>query len=242
MMASFLNLQLLGFLSQLTSTIFTPNDEVMINFSVRFLDYQSLFYENMLPCKISWRDLINVDDIISFDTYLEGYKFKINRSGGTFKVYKLSIGSRISVWKKYHVVMEEVELDVCLPQGTTSTLVLETSQLSALSRSSVEEVSEPSISNGLRSSELNDKNSNNMSGFTDPLGKCLWKDGDALKACANPLEYISWDGIHHTEAANKWVADHIQDGFIIMVRYEPNMLEYRHGLTPSMRDARRHLI
>ncbi|KAI3730890.1 hypothetical protein L1987_62070 [Smallanthus sonchifolius] len=51
-------------------------------------------------------------------------------------------------------------------------------------------------------------------GFTDPLGKCLWKDGDALKACANPLEYISWDGIHHTEAANKWVADHIQDGFV----------------------------
>ncbi|KAJ0544872.1 putative alpha-L-fucosidase [Helianthus annuus] len=51
-------------------------------------------------------------------------------------------------------------------------------------------------------------------GFTDPLGKCLRKDGSDLKACANPLEYISWDGVHHTEAANKWVASHIQDGAV----------------------------
>ncbi|KAI7727333.1 hypothetical protein M8C21_027605 [Ambrosia artemisiifolia] len=53
----------------------------------------------------------------------------------------------------------------------------------------------------------------NKYGFTDPLGTCLRKDGSGRKACANPLEYISWDGIHYTEAANKWVASHIQDGF-----------------------------
>ncbi|XP_076884760.1 GDSL esterase/lipase At5g14450-like [Bidens hawaiensis] len=52
-------------------------------------------------------------------------------------------------------------------------------------------------------------------GFTDPLGKCLlWEDVDVMKACDNPLEYINWDGIHYTEAANKWVADHLQDTFV----------------------------
>ncbi|KAI3817260.1 hypothetical protein L1987_11049 [Smallanthus sonchifolius] len=90
-MASFLNLQLLGFLNQPTLTVFAPSDEVMIGFSGRFPDYQSLFYRHLLPCKISWRDLINVDDGISFDTYLEGFKITINRSGGTFKVNEVPI-------------------------------------------------------------------------------------------------------------------------------------------------------
>ncbi|XP_076914176.1 GDSL esterase/lipase At5g14450-like [Bidens hawaiensis] len=55
----------------------------------------------------------------------------------------------------------------------------------------------------------------NKHGFTDPLGQCLlWEDVDVKKACDNPLEYINWDGIHYTEAANKWVADHLQDGFV----------------------------
>ncbi|KAK4712629.1 hypothetical protein R3W88_007142 [Solanum pinnatisectum] len=28
-------------------------------------------------------------------------------------------------------------------------------------------------------------------------------------ACVNPLDYISWDGIHYSQAANQWIADHI---------------------------------
>ncbi|XP_071717492.1 GDSL esterase/lipase At5g14450-like [Rutidosis leptorrhynchoides] len=52
----------------------------------------------------------------------------------------------------------------------------------------------------------------NKYGFVDPLGKCLGQDGDDSKACANPYEYINWDGIHYTEAAKKWVANYIQDG------------------------------
>ncbi|KAK1415764.1 hypothetical protein QVD17_31550 [Tagetes erecta] len=51
-------------------------------------------------------------------------------------------------------------------------------------------------------------------GFTDPLGKCVWKDGNVIKPCANPLQYINWDGIHYTEAANKWFANHLQDGSV----------------------------
>ncbi|KAK9072964.1 hypothetical protein SSX86_009400 [Deinandra increscens subsp. villosa] len=66
---------------------------------------------------------------------------------------------------------EAVELDVCLPQGTTSTLISETSQFSALSRSGIEETSTPSVSDGLHTSELNDHNSNNMSDKTKTSGE-----------------------------------------------------------------------
>ncbi|XP_049384253.1 GDSL esterase/lipase At5g14450 [Solanum stenotomum] len=31
-------------------------------------------------------------------------------------------------------------------------------------------------------------------------------------ACVNPSDYISWDGIHFSQAANQWIADHILNG------------------------------
>ncbi|KNA25712.1 hypothetical protein SOVF_003330 [Spinacia oleracea] len=65
-------------------------------------------------------------------------------------------------------------------------------------------------------------------GFVDPLGYCCkhvgnsslhcWnkekKNGVAVYAtpCNNPSEYISWDSIHYTDAANRWVANRISDG------------------------------
>lgn len=32
------------------------------------------------------------------------------------------------------------------------------------------------------------------------------------KACKDPSVAINWDGVHYTEAANKWVFDRIVDG------------------------------
>uniref|UniRef100_A0A5B6ZCD1 Alpha-L-fucosidase n=2 Tax=Davidia involucrata TaxID=16924 RepID=A0A5B6ZCD1_DAVIN len=65
-------------------------------------------------------------------------------------------------------------------------------------------------------------------GFANRLGYCCGHYGDYRlecgqktivngteiygASCSNPLEYISWDGIHYTEAANQWVANHILDG------------------------------
>ncbi|XP_057507563.1 GDSL esterase/lipase At3g27950-like isoform X2 [Actinidia eriantha] len=65
-------------------------------------------------------------------------------------------------------------------------------------------------------------------GFVDPLGYCCGgQRGHKLEcggiaivnttqlygaSCFNPSQYISWDSIHYTEAANKWVADRILDG------------------------------
>ncbi|XP_022151766.1 GDSL esterase/lipase At3g26430, partial [Momordica charantia] len=32
------------------------------------------------------------------------------------------------------------------------------------------------------------------------------------KSCENPAVYVNWDGVHFTQAANKWIFDQIKDG------------------------------
>ncbi|XP_057495464.1 GDSL esterase/lipase At3g27950-like isoform X1 [Actinidia eriantha] len=65
-------------------------------------------------------------------------------------------------------------------------------------------------------------------GFVDPLGYCCGHHGDYSLgcgkktvvngtevyggSCSNPSEYISWDNIHYTEAANHWVSHQTLDG------------------------------
>ncbi|PWA42814.1 FAS1 domain-containing protein [Artemisia annua] len=98
-MAAFLNLQLLGFLGgqRYALTVFAPVDEVMVDYSGSFPEYNSLFLRHVLPCKVSWRDLVSVVDVddegdgSEFDTYLSGFKIRISRSDGTFKVNEVSI-------------------------------------------------------------------------------------------------------------------------------------------------------
>ncbi|KAG5522023.1 hypothetical protein RHGRI_034288 [Rhododendron griersonianum] len=65
-------------------------------------------------------------------------------------------------------------------------------------------------------------------GFVNPLGFCCghhkdsslkcWDDAEVNgtkvygASCSNPSEYISWDEIHYTEAANYWISNRIFDG------------------------------
>ncbi|TXG55873.1 hypothetical protein EZV62_017186 [Acer yangbiense] len=65
-------------------------------------------------------------------------------------------------------------------------------------------------------------------GFVDPLGYCCKHPGNNQARCWNtiivngtevnavscedPSKYINWDGIHYTEAASRWIANHIADG------------------------------
>lgn len=67
-------------------------------------------------------------------------------------------------------------------------------------------------------------------GFVDPLGCCCGNYGDSKVLCwdtpsvvngtenfvsswcSDPSRYISWDGVHYTEAANRWVAERIFNG------------------------------
>ena len=67
-----------------------------------------------------------------------------------------------------------------------------------------------------------------IAGFVDPLGYCCkhancsrlhcWniervnKTAVYATPCSNPREYISWDSLRYTEAANHWVANQVLDG------------------------------
>ncbi|GMN41513.1 hypothetical protein TIFTF001_010741 [Ficus carica] len=68
----------------------------------------------------------------------------------------------------------------------------------------------------------------NKHGFIDPLGYCCGHSGDYYvqcgkkaivngtevvgNACSDPSVYISWDNVHYSHAANRWVAHQILDG------------------------------
>ncbi|XP_045798248.1 GDSL esterase/lipase At5g14450-like isoform X1 [Trifolium pratense] len=69
----------------------------------------------------------------------------------------------------------------------------------------------------------------NKSGFVDPSKICCGYHEDGYhvfcgskqtingteivtSSCEDPSKYISWDGVHYTEAANQWIADRIVDG------------------------------
>ncbi|XP_050271009.1 GDSL esterase/lipase At5g14450-like [Quercus robur] len=66
-------------------------------------------------------------------------------------------------------------------------------------------------------------------GFADPLKVCcgyhvnydhVWCGTKALvngsavfgASCANPSQYVSWDGVHYSQAASQWFANHILNG------------------------------
>jgi phospholipase/lecithinase/hemolysin len=70
---------------------------------------------------------------------------------------------------------------------------------------------------------------NYIAGFVDPSEICCGyhKDGYHVycgnkgtvngkeivpSSCEDPSKYISWDGVHYTEAANQWIANRILDG------------------------------
>ena len=91
-MASFLDLQLLGFRDGTKMTVLAPADEVMMDRVGNFSDISSsIFLRHVLPCKVSWSDLVNFDDGSMLPTSLEGFTINITRSGDTLKLNEVSV-------------------------------------------------------------------------------------------------------------------------------------------------------
>ncbi|XP_002534506.3 putative fasciclin-like arabinogalactan protein 20 [Ricinus communis] len=83
-MGSFLDLQLMsGFKEKQRPllTVFAPLDEVMKGFIGDVDQYSLIFLRHVVPCKITWKDLVDFDDGMVFDTFLEGFGITVSRSG-----------------------------------------------------------------------------------------------------------------------------------------------------------------
>ncbi|KAK1390041.1 putative fasciclin-like arabinogalactan protein 20 [Heracleum sosnowskyi] len=90
-MASFLDLQLLGFLGEPKLTVFAPVDELMIEKANNFADYYLLFLRHVVPCKLTWTDLANVENGTELHTYLEGFNLNVTRSDDLFMVNEVEV-------------------------------------------------------------------------------------------------------------------------------------------------------
>ncbi|CAK7326692.1 unnamed protein product [Dovyalis caffra] len=81
-----------GFKDNTMLTIFAPDDEVMRIFHGNLSEYSSIFLKHVVPCKITWGDLVNFDDGVVLETYLKGFGITVSTSGD-----KLMLNDQISV-------------------------------------------------------------------------------------------------------------------------------------------------
>lgn len=112
-MAAFLELQLLGFKGKSGRselTVFAPNDRVMMDYVGNVSDYSTLFLRHVLPCKISWNDLVGFDDKgVVLKTFLDGFKINVTKSDDVLMLNGVEIGSPdlyYSDWLVVHGIRE----------------------------------------------------------------------------------------------------------------------------------------
>ncbi|KAM5567073.1 putative fasciclin-like arabinogalactan protein 20 [Rosa sericea] len=82
-MASFLEMQFHGFLKYQTMlTVFAPVDQAMVPRIGDLSEYSSIFRRHVVPCKLSWNDLVSLDDGTVLRTNLQGFMINITRYDG----------------------------------------------------------------------------------------------------------------------------------------------------------------
>ncbi|XP_073145093.1 putative fasciclin-like arabinogalactan protein 20 [Henckelia pumila] len=85
--ASFLDLQIMGFLDQgdfadknvMKWTLFSPPDQELVRFSGDFLGYFSMFMRHLVPCKVGWSDLDEMANGTLVSNNVEGFSLEITK-------------------------------------------------------------------------------------------------------------------------------------------------------------------
>ncbi|KAK6146803.1 hypothetical protein DH2020_020672 [Rehmannia glutinosa] len=84
--ASFLDLQLIGFLDGgglsedvMKWTVFAPVDEELVRFSGDFLRYFSLFMRHLAPCRVEWSDLEEMANGTVVSNNVNGFSLEITK-------------------------------------------------------------------------------------------------------------------------------------------------------------------
>ncbi|KAM0986751.1 hypothetical protein PS2_010765 [Malus domestica] len=92
-MASFLELQFHGsfFKFQTMLTVFAPFDQVLMNRVGNLTEYSSIFHRHVVPCRLSWSDLVSLNDGTVLRTNLVGFSMNITRSDDVLKLNGVSV-------------------------------------------------------------------------------------------------------------------------------------------------------
>ncbi|KAL2546042.1 putative fasciclin-like arabinogalactan protein 20 [Forsythia ovata] len=110
-MASFLDLQLMGFAGEFSEnvklTVFAPVDEELVQFSGDFMLYSSLFMRHVVPCKVGWNELNQMGNGTVLPNNAEGFNLEITRNedGEVLMVNGIEImfpGMHDSEWLAIH--------------------------------------------------------------------------------------------------------------------------------------------
>ncbi|XAR72274.1 hypothetical protein NMG60_11018856 [Bertholletia excelsa] len=122
-MASFIDLQLIGFRDQPNLTVFAPADDVILEYVGNFSEYSLLFLRHVVPCKLTWIDLTNFADGTLIKTFMEGFTICITKSNGLVMLNEVPVtfpdmyyNDRLVV----HGLQEVLELREPLERGQQS--------------------------------------------------------------------------------------------------------------------------
>ncbi|XP_028758177.1 putative fasciclin-like arabinogalactan protein 20 [Neltuma alba] len=89
--ASFLGLQMNGISNEAAMTVFAPEDEMAKNLLANFSEYPSFFLRHVVPCKLLWNDLADLNSGSNLPTMLEGFSINVARSGGVLALNGVSV-------------------------------------------------------------------------------------------------------------------------------------------------------
>ncbi|KAF3432211.1 hypothetical protein FNV43_RR26950 [Rhamnella rubrinervis] len=85
-MASLLEMQFVRIKDQTTLTIFAPIDQVMVSRNPSLSEITSIFRRHIIPCKLRWRDLVDLQDGMELQSNLKGFTVNITRSHDGVKI------------------------------------------------------------------------------------------------------------------------------------------------------------
>ena len=79
-MESLLEMQFFRIKDQSTLTVVAPTDQVMVNQNPNLSEIASIFRRHIIPCKLRWRDMVDLQDGTKLQSNLKGFMVNITRS------------------------------------------------------------------------------------------------------------------------------------------------------------------
>ncbi|CAK8536602.1 unnamed protein product [Lathyrus sativus] len=95
-MASFLDMQFLGLKERPDQiTLFAPMDEAMASHVGNITDYSDILRRHLVPCKITWRHLVTLEEGTLIWTYQRGFTLNVTKTHASSDLFLLNNGVQV---------------------------------------------------------------------------------------------------------------------------------------------------